>query len=94
LTTQQIDKIIDIGRQLALAALSAWAFVKAIQEISKERSIGKSALEKLNNDFASIKNECEELKREHKGLSEDIDEIQEKYEKFFEKILNNFPFKQ
>lgn len=73
-------------------AITAFALVQAVLAFAKERSVGKTALNKLKEQHESIRKEFEELKREHTDLSEDISEIQKQYERLIEKILNNFPF--
>lgn len=88
------EKIILAVVQLGMWGISAFAFIQAVQVFFKERSIGKTALNKLKDEHASIKKEFEDLKKEHTELSEDIASIQGKYERLIEKILNNFPFKQ
>jgi uncharacterized protein YlxW (UPF0749 family) len=94
LKAEHIDKIINGIVQLGTLGISAFAFVQAVREFFKERSIGRSALLKLKEEHASIKKEVEDLKREHGNLSEEIMSIQGKYEKLIEKMLANFPFKQ
>ena len=91
---ETIDKIIQGVVQLGTLGISAFAFVQAVREFFKERSIGKTALMKLKEEHAAIKKEVEDLKKDHSDLSEEILSVQSKYEKLIEKMLNNFPFKQ
>lgn len=85
-----IDGVVQLGSWLVLAL----GIGKVMEVFFKEKSIGKSALEKLNNEHAAIKKEFEDLKKEHTELSEDIASIQMKYERLFETIISKFPFKQ
>lgn len=87
-----IEKIIDAVTKLLLWAISAFALVQAAMQFAKERSVGKTAIDKLKEEHSSIKKEFEELKKEHTDLSEDIASIQAKYERLIENILKNFPF--
>ncbi len=88
-----IEKIINGVVQLGMWGISAFAVIQGVQAFFKERSLGTTALRKLNDEHVTIKKEFDELKRDHQELSDDIESIQEKYERLIEKILNNFPFK-
>jgi chromosome segregation ATPase len=94
LKPETIDKIIQGVVQLGTLGISAFAFVQAVREFFKERSIGKTALQRLKEEHASIKKEIEELRKDHSELSEEILGVQSKYEKLIERMLANFPFKQ
>ena len=90
--TEIAEKIIQAAVQLGMWVISAFALIQGVQLYFKERSLGRSALDKLNAEHAVIKKEFEDLKKDHQELSEDIASIQSKYERLIEKILNNFPF--
>lgn len=90
LAQQIIDGVIKLG----MLAISAFAFVSAVQSFFKERSIGKTALHKVKEEHEAIKREVEQLKKDNVEKAEDIAHIESKYEKLIASILNNFPFKQ
>lgn len=101
---QHYDKLIDIFRMILLYYGSLAAVIIAVGTISKERSVGKTALNKqkeehaklktqLMDEHAKVKSEIDAMKREHSDLRGDVERVEGKYENLIQKILNNFPFK-
>ena len=88
-----IEKIIQAILQLGTLGISAFAFVSAVHAFVKERSVGKTALNKLKEEHEIIKRDVDILKRENAEKAEDISAVQKQYERLIEKILSNFPFK-
>lgn len=93
-------QIIDAVKMLLLFAISMFGLVKAAESYNKERSLGKSAIDKMKTDNEQVRKELNDIKSEfdryiknHSEIKEDLDIIKRKYDRLIEKILNNFPFK-
>lgn len=86
------ELIVSSVTTLLMLAISAFAFVSGVRSFFKERSVGESAMNKLKEEHAKVREELEAFKKEHAELREDVEHVESKYEKLIEKILNNFPF--
>lgn len=86
------EQIVDALVKLLMFGISVFAVIQGLQIFFKERSVGKTAMNKLKEEHKIVRQELEAYKKEHAEMREDIEHIESKYEKLIEKILNNFPF--
>jgi len=78
--------------ELVMYGISIFAVLQGWKLFIQEKSVGKTAINKIKEDYNTLRKELEDYKKDHEEMKDNIEHIESQYEKLIEKILNNFPF--